>query len=71
LQPTVARRHRGTVGPGSHDRRKNHRGVWTIGIAAPIILQFDAPISDMAAVERALTVTCDPPTAGSWAWLSG
>ena len=41
----------------------------TVGIAAPIILQFNASISDKAAVERALTVTCDPPTEGSWAWL--
>jgi lipoprotein-anchoring transpeptidase ErfK/SrfK len=41
----------------------------TVGIAAPIIIQFDASISDKAAVERALTVTCDPPTVGSWAWL--
>jgi lipoprotein-anchoring transpeptidase ErfK/SrfK len=41
----------------------------TVGIAVPIILQFNASISDKAAVERALTVTCDPPTVGSWAWL--
>lgn len=41
----------------------------TVGIAAPIIIQFDAPISDKAAVERALTVTTNPPVAGSWAWL--
>ena len=41
----------------------------TVGIAAPIIIQFDAPISDKAAVERALTVTTTPPTEGSWAWL--
>ncbi|MBV9090052.1 MAG: L,D-transpeptidase family protein [Mycobacteriaceae bacterium] len=41
----------------------------TVGIAAPIILQFDASISDKAAVERALTVTTDPPIEGSWAWL--
>jgi len=41
----------------------------TVGIAVPIILQFDASISDKAAVERALSVTCDPPTEGSWAWL--
>ncbi len=41
----------------------------TVGIAAPIILQFDAPISDKATVERALTVTTDPPTEGGWAWL--
>ena len=41
----------------------------TVGIAAPIIIQFDAPISDKATVERALTVTTTPPTEGSWAWL--
>jgi lipoprotein-anchoring transpeptidase ErfK/SrfK len=41
----------------------------TVGIAAPIIIQFDAPIADKAAVERALTVTTEPPVEGSWAWL--
>ncbi|MGA8331618.1 MAG: Ig-like domain-containing protein [Mycobacterium sp.] len=41
----------------------------TVGVAAPIIIQFDAPISDKAAVERALTVTTEPPVEGSWAWL--
>ena len=41
----------------------------TVGIAAPIILQFDAPITDKPTVERALTVTTDPVTEGSWAWL--
>jgi len=41
----------------------------TVGVAAPIIIQFDAPISDKAAVERALSVTTTPPVEGSWAWL--
>jgi lipoprotein-anchoring transpeptidase ErfK/SrfK len=41
----------------------------TVGVAAPIIIQFDAPISDKAAVERALTVTTEPPVEGCWAWL--
>jgi lipoprotein-anchoring transpeptidase ErfK/SrfK len=41
----------------------------TVGIAAPIILQFNAAIKDKAAVERALVVTTNPPTEGSWAWL--
>lgn len=41
----------------------------TVGIAAPIILQFDAAITDKATVERALSVTTDPPTEGGWAWL--
>ena len=40
-----------------------------VGIAAPIIIQFDDHVADKAAVERALTVTTDPPTEGSWAWL--
>lgn len=42
-----------------------------VGIAAPIILQFDAAIGDDAkpGVERALTVTTTPPVEGSWAWL--
>jgi lipoprotein-anchoring transpeptidase ErfK/SrfK len=41
----------------------------TVGIAAPIIIQFDASISDKAAVERAMLVTTTPPVVGSWAWL--
>jgi lipoprotein-anchoring transpeptidase ErfK/SrfK len=40
-----------------------------VGVAAPIIIQFDASISDKAAVERAMIVTTDPPVEGSWAWL--
>ncbi|MGH3674351.1 MAG: L,D-transpeptidase [Mycobacterium sp.] len=40
-----------------------------VGVAAPIILQFDAAISDKATVQRAVTVTTDPPVEGSWAWL--
>jgi lipoprotein-anchoring transpeptidase ErfK/SrfK len=41
----------------------------TVGIAAPIILQFDDHVSDKAAVERALQVQTSVPTEGSWAWL--
>ena len=41
----------------------------TVGVAAPVILQFDGPITDKAVVERALSVTTDPPVEGSWAWL--
>nr|WP_082951781.1 Ig-like domain-containing protein [Mycobacterium sp. 852002-51057_SCH5723018] len=41
----------------------------TVGVAAPVIIQFDAPISDKASVEKALTVTTNPPVEGSWAWL--
>jgi lipoprotein-anchoring transpeptidase ErfK/SrfK len=43
----------------------------TVGVAAPVIIQFDAAIGDdaKAPVERALTVTTTPPVEGSWAWL--
>ena len=41
----------------------------TVGVAAPIIMQFDASITDKASVERALVVTTTPPVEGSWAWL--
>lgn len=41
----------------------------TVGVAAPIIIQFDSSISDKASVERAMTVTTTPPVVGSWAWL--
>ncbi|MDQ3761166.1 MAG: Ig-like domain-containing protein [Actinomycetota bacterium] len=41
----------------------------TVGIAAPIILQFDGHVTDQAAVERALQVHTSVPTVGSWAWL--
>ncbi|MBV9058446.1 MAG: L,D-transpeptidase family protein [Pseudonocardiales bacterium] len=41
----------------------------TVGIAAPIILQFDDHVADKAAVERAMQVQTSVPIEGSWAWL--
>jgi lipoprotein-anchoring transpeptidase ErfK/SrfK len=41
----------------------------TVGIAAPIILQFDHHVTNKAAVERALKVQTSVPVEGSWAWL--
>ncbi|BBX18886.1 transpeptidase [Mycolicibacterium duvalii] len=43
----------------------------TVGVAAPIILQFNAsiPESARAQVEKALTVTTSPQVEGGWAWL--
>jgi lipoprotein-anchoring transpeptidase ErfK/SrfK len=43
----------------------------TVGVAAPVIIQFDAAIDDAnrATVEKALKVTTDQPVEGSWAWL--
>jgi lipoprotein-anchoring transpeptidase ErfK/SrfK len=41
----------------------------TVGVAAPIRIQFNAHIEDRAAVERALKVTTSVPVEGSWGWL--
>ncbi|QBJ95756.1 L,D-transpeptidase [Rhodococcus sp. ABRD24] len=49
--------------------RTNIADGQVVGVAAPLILQFDGPIADKATVERALHVTTVPPTPGSWAWL--
>jgi lipoprotein-anchoring transpeptidase ErfK/SrfK len=40
-----------------------------VGVAVPIIMQFDTSISDKASVEKAMKVTTTPPVEGSWAWL--
>ena len=40
-----------------------------VGVAGPVIIQFDASITDKAAVEKALKVTTEPPVEGGWAWL--
>lgn len=42
----------------------------TVGVATPIIVQFDGPVKNKAAVERALKVTADKAVEGSWAWLT-
>lgn len=40
-----------------------------VGIAAPIIVQFNKHIENKAAVEKAMVVTTNPATEGGWAWL--
>ncbi|WP_328814023.1 L,D-transpeptidase [Rhodococcus sp. NBC_00297] len=60
----------GTVAPQSITSVSTNIGDGQeVGVAAPIILKFDDAIVDKKAVEKALTVTTNPPTAGSWAWL--
>ncbi|MBT2235330.1 Ig-like domain-containing protein [Nonomuraea sp. NEAU-A123] len=39
----------------------------TVGVGMPIILDFDTPVHDKAAVERALEVK--PATEGAWRWV--
>lgn len=41
----------------------------TVGVAAPIQLQFNGHVRDRAAVERALSVRTSVPTEGAWGWL--
>jgi lipoprotein-anchoring transpeptidase ErfK/SrfK len=40
----------------------------TYGVGMPIILYFSQPITDKAAVERALQVTTSVPVVGAWYW---
>jgi len=42
----------------------------TYGVAMPIAVNFSAPVSDKAAVERALSVRTSRPVEGAWAWMS-
>ncbi|MHC1560804.1 L,D-transpeptidase [Actinomycetospora sp. C-140] len=41
----------------------------TVGVGAPVIVQFDHHVADKAAAERAMQVRTSVPTVGSWAWL--
>jgi lipoprotein-anchoring transpeptidase ErfK/SrfK len=40
----------------------------TYGVGMPIMLTFDHPITDKAAVERSLQLTTSKPVVGSWYW---
>lgn len=40
----------------------------TYGVGMPVMLTFDRPITDKAAVERALTLTTSKPVTGAWYW---
>jgi lipoprotein-anchoring transpeptidase ErfK/SrfK len=42
----------------------------TVGVGMPIILRFDAPVRDRAAVERALSLWTSVPVLGAWHWTS-
>ena len=41
----------------------------SVGIAAPIQIQFDGHVTDRAAVEKTLSVQTSKPVEGAWGWL--
>ncbi len=60
-----------TVAPGSQTRATLWPGDnQTVGVAAPIMVKFEAPVQDKATVEKALKVTNSADVQGSWAWLT-
>ncbi|MFD7029238.1 L,D-transpeptidase [Streptomyces sp. NPDC059917] len=42
----------------------------TVGTGQPVSLEFDKPVKNKAAVEKALTVTASNATEGSWGWVT-
>jgi lipoprotein-anchoring transpeptidase ErfK/SrfK len=42
----------------------------TVGVGMPIIIDFDTPVRDKAAVERALEIKQGTPAEGAWHWIS-
>ncbi|MEU5861766.1 Ig-like domain-containing protein [Nonomuraea sp. NPDC047529] len=42
----------------------------TVGVGMPVVIDFDTPIQDKAAVERSLEVTTKTPAEGAWRWTS-
>ena len=41
----------------------------TVGVGEPIVIGFDHPVANKAAVERALVLTTSKPVTGAWSWF--
>lgn len=41
-----------------------------VGVGMPVVLRFDVPVRDRAAIEKNLHVTSTPQQTGTWSWLS-
>jgi len=41
-----------------------------VGVAKPIIINFDAPVTDHPAAEDAIHITSDPPVPGKFYWMN-
>jgi lipoprotein-anchoring transpeptidase ErfK/SrfK len=53
----------------SQDEVLESRKGDTYGVGLPIILNFDKPVHDRAAVERSLQVIAEKPVLGAWHWF--
>ncbi len=42
----------------------------TVGVAMPIVVSFDVPVTDKAAFQKHMTVTATPAHEGTWSWFS-
>ncbi len=42
----------------------------TVGVGMPVVVSFDVPIADRAAIEKKLTVTNTSGQRGAWHWIS-
>ncbi len=42
----------------------------TVGVGMPIVVKFNQPVADKAAVQRALNVQMSAPVLGAWNWIS-
>jgi lipoprotein-anchoring transpeptidase ErfK/SrfK len=42
----------------------------TVGVGMPVIVAFDVPVTDRAAIEKHLSVQTKPAQAGTWHWIS-
>ena len=42
----------------------------TVGVGMPVIVTFDIPVANRAAIERKLSVTSTPQVKGTWHWMS-
>ncbi|MBA2638986.1 MAG: L,D-transpeptidase family protein [Nocardioidaceae bacterium] len=42
----------------------------TVGVGMPVIITFDIPVTNRAAIEQHLAVQSEPQVTGSWHWLS-
>ncbi len=42
----------------------------TVGVAMPVVVTFDTPVTDKASFEKHMKVTSTPAQQGSWRWIS-